>query len=255
MEHTGEQSIVASIKPLSFTDASLGQSHKQIMKTKCASGISTIVSKAFSFALMLSATASALTWEYEQQTDKMDGSLTKFAKVVSDNSMALASPYSGENRARLVIRQRKSDGLNVIFVIQKGQLICGYGSSCSVMVRFDDAQPARFGASKPSDGSSNSLFINSERRFVDLAKKAKQIKVAATVYQAGTQVLEFSMPTPLTWEAPKPTASPAKGAQKQDVTEGPSMQGVMIGCNAAAGDRRGDDRKAFMMECLKAGLK
>jgi psiF repeat len=253
MTDAGRQSKMASMNPFSFTDASLGQSHEQFMKTRFASGISIVVSISFSFALSLSVVAAASTWEYEQRADKMDGSLTKFAKVVSDNSMALASPYSGENRARLVIRQRKSDGLNVIFVIQKGQLICSYGSSCSVMVRFDDAQPVRFGASKPSDGSSNSLFINSERRFVDLAKKAKQIKMAATVYQAGTQVLEFSTPDPLMWEAPKPKVAPAKDVQKQDPSEGPRMQGRLSSCNVAAGDRRGDDRKTFMMECLKAG--
>jgi hypothetical protein len=139
-------------------------------------------------------------WDYSTENDEMDSSKSKFAQITSDNSLSLAFPYQGENRGKLWVRQRKQDGLRVIFEIQKGQLICTSYNGCQIAIRFDEAQPITFYASVPSDHSSTALFINNPSRFVQLAKKAKQIRVAATVYQAGTQVLTFSSLTPLLWE-------------------------------------------------------
>ena len=148
--------------------------------------------------------AVAGAWLHSESVDKMDSTVTKIAAIQSDNSLSLEFPYSGENRGRLVVRQRKSDGLSVLFSIAKGQLICSH-SDCELLVRFDEGKPIRFSASVPTDHSSNVLFIEHAKKFVELATSAKQVRVAATVYQSGTQIVEFSTSTPLKWDFPVST--------------------------------------------------
>jgi hypothetical protein len=140
-------------------------------------------------------------WHYSQDTDKMDSSLTQLANIISENSLALGFPYAGENRGHLGVRKEKKSGLNVWFNIDKGQLICNSYDGCQIDVRFDDAPPIKFHGVGPADHSSNTVFLQPEGKFVELAKKAKQIRVAATIYQAGTQILEFST-EPLVWGMP-----------------------------------------------------
>jgi psiF repeat len=192
--------------------------------------------------------ADAWAWSYSTETDSMDSSIKKFAELTSDNSLNLGFPYSGENRGELIVRQQKQYGLNVIFRIKKGQLICNSYEGCRVNVRFDDAQPVTFSADGPADHSSNVLFLQNSTRFIELAKKAKHVRVAVTVYQAGTQVLEFSTDAPLVWDAPKANKPP-------DSTPKVSAHGLMMKCNTAAGDLRSDERKDFMTKCLKDGMK
>ena len=190
--------------------------------------------------------AGAGSWNYQTETDKMDSSQSKFATIVSDNSLNLPFPYQGLNHGRLSVRQRKQDGLSVIVSVQKGQIICTSYSGCQLMIRFDDAQPVRFSAAVPADYSHDTLFIRNEPRFVELAKGAKQIRVALTMYQVGTQVLEFSSVSPLIREMPKQTP---RAAADTNVTP---QQEKMKSCNAEATGKTGDDRKAFMQTCLSA---
>lgn len=201
-------------------------------------------------------TAFAGEWKYQTDTDKMDGTVVKFALLRSTNSMSLPFPYQGTNHGSLQVRQRKSDGLSAIFAIDKGQLICRGGASfgtCSVQVRFDDAQPINFTASGSDDNSSKVLFLSPAKRFVESAAKAKRIRVAATLYQSGTQILDFDVATPLTWDAgPASRPAPAK-ASPPSVTAQPATPPTverMKACNLEAGDRLGDERKNFMKECL-----
>lgn len=142
-------------------------------------------------------------WNYSSETDQMNGSTIKYATLHSDDSLNLGFPYQGLNQGEITIRYRKKEGLNVIFKIAKGQIICSSYDGCALLVRFDDAQPVRFAALEPDDHSSNVLFIRNEARFVELARKAKQIRVAATYFQNGTQVLSFTSPVPLAWEQQK----------------------------------------------------
>ena len=91
-------------------------------------------------------------------------------------------------------------GFDAYLEIEKGQLICGYGSdTCRVKVSFDNGVPVSFIISKPQDSSSTTLFFNDAKRFVKLASTAKEIRVAAVVYQAGEPTLIFTPAAPLAW--------------------------------------------------------
>lgn len=140
------------------------------------------------------------SWQYSREEDSMTGKVRSWASVESVNSLDLGFPYQGMNMGRLTVRQHPRYGLDVIFEIQKGQLICGI-DRCSVLVRFDSAPPVSFEAVPPADHSSRALFLQPARKFVALAKKAHDIRVQATLYDNGNQVLQFHTAEPLGWPA------------------------------------------------------
>lgn len=149
--------------------------------------------------LLMSITASASAWTYQTDVDKMTNKKTSYALVQSTNSLALAFPYQGRNLGQLTVRQHPQYGLDVFFSVDKGQLMCSSYSGCDVMVKFDDGKPIRFSGTEPADNSSETIFLNSEKRFIDAAKKAKKILVQVQFYQQGNHVLEFDVPASLVW--------------------------------------------------------
>jgi hypothetical protein len=151
------------------------------------------------------------SWSYSTHVDEMTSKPVRLAFIRSDNSMDLAFPYKGPNYGSLTVRRGKK-GDEVIFRIDKGQTMCrNYEYACPIDVRFDDAQPVRFLGIGPTDNSSEVAFLNNPAKFIQLASKAKRIRVGMSIYQAGTQVLEFSTPQPLEWgEKPSPASKPAQ---------------------------------------------
>jgi len=147
--------------------------------------------------------AAADPWSYESETDKMTGQSKHFATLFSDNSIDLPFPYSGANRGTLLIRQKAKGSNEVMFMIQKGQMMCRSYRPCTVSIRFDSKQPLKFEGTGNSSSDPTVTFIQSANTFVQEAKKAKKILVQVDLYQAGLQIFEFSPPTPLEWPAIK----------------------------------------------------
>jgi len=137
-------------------------------------------------------------WSLHDSLDPMTGSTQKSMHLVSRNSLSLDFPYQGENKARLTVRQHPRHGLDVIFRVEKGQMLCN-SSRCSVLVRFDDNKPIIFSGTESSDNSSRLIFINDTKRFIDQAKKATQILIQVDFFQNGVQMLEFESKDPLPW--------------------------------------------------------
>ena len=145
-------------------------------------------------------------WDYSVDVDKMTSKESKFSSLTSDNVLRLDFPYKdSSNYGNLTVRNMPSSGTNVLVSVSKGQIICpGYGDGCTVTVRFDQAPPVRFGAIGPSDHSSTVFFIRDTKRFIAGAVKAKKILIQFTMYQAGSQTLEFSTAIPLVWDGAAP---------------------------------------------------
>ncbi len=167
--------------------------------------------------------AYAGAWDYSTDTDPMTGSKVQWAYLYSDNSLDLRFPYSGKNLGALIVRSRKSDGLNAAIQIEKGQIICDGYSGCSVKVRFNEEQPQSFHATAPADHSHNTLFLSPASRFVEKARTAKTIRVELTIYEAGAPVLTFTAAAPLKWET---TVTPAKPATRSAQTPAQSSKPV-----------------------------
>lgn len=167
--------------------------------------------KLFCLAIAMAFSGAACAeWQYEKDADAMTGKSSARARMQSDNSLDLDFPYKGANFGYLQVRQHPRYGLDVIFSINKGQLMCPSYSGCSVMVKFDDKPPVRFNATGPEDNSTTVIFLGNAPRFIAEAQKAKRILVQPTIYHAGAPVLTFTTGKPLEWASPKAVSTPAK---------------------------------------------
>lgn len=165
-----------------------------------------VVKQTLALALLVIATsANASLWEYTENVDRMSGKKSRTAVAESDNSLSLAFPYQGQNKGQIVIRQHPQYGLDVIFKIDKGQLMCRTYEPCRINVKFGDAKPITFNGTGAADHDSTVAFLSSPQRFIESAQKTQNILVQFTVYNGGTNILEFSFPAPLKWtdKAPK----------------------------------------------------
>lgn len=140
------------------------------------------------------------TWDYSTNTDEMNDSKSRFASLTSDNTVEFDFPYQGGSSLTVTVRSMKKYGTDVYIKISSGQFICNeYQGTNNVRVRFDNSAPVKFTTNEPSDGSSDLLFLNNAKKFINLAKKAKTIKIEAPFFQEGNRVFTFTVDKPLEW--------------------------------------------------------
>ncbi len=211
----------------------------------------------------------AQSWRYETAVDRMSGREVSLAAVESSNTLSLQFPYAGKNHGEIVVRRHPRSGLNVLVRIDKGQIRCSY-SDCTALVRFDDGRAITYAASRPSDGSSDTIFIDDARGFLERARKAKSILVQLEFFRNGQQILEFRPSVALNWPDDRP-AKP-KGAAKAEGRAGPPVVPQNPGdceratlrtegecgrlyaeCHVAARDMQQFPAARFMVTCLARG--
>lgn len=132
-------------------------------------------------------------WTYDVREDKMTGGATRHAYVLSTNTVNFGPPYSGEQHGRLSLRIDPKYGRDVIFSIERGQLLCRSYEDCDVLVRFDEGKPERFSAVGPADNSSETVFFRNYDRFLGKLRKARIVRISLNVYQEGAPVFEFDV--------------------------------------------------------------
>lgn len=137
-------------------------------------------------------------WVYQASEDEMSGKVMTTATAVSVNQLDLPFPYDGANHGYLSVRNSPL-GLQVIYSVDKGQVLCPSRAGCHVTVRFDDDKPTRFSARPANDRSPEFVFLSDQRRFTARAKTAKTIRVQADMYRAGAPVTKFHTPEGLEW--------------------------------------------------------
>lgn len=132
-------------------------------------------------------------WVYTQNEDKMSGSTTYHAATESTNTVNFSFPYAGEQHATLYLRDSPRHGKDVIFRIEKGQILCSSYDGCGVLVRFDDGKPANYSGFGPDDNSTETVFIQNYSRFAQNMSKAKRLRISTNIYQQGAPVFEFDV--------------------------------------------------------------
>lgn len=135
----------------------------------------------------------ASQWDYSQSSDPMGKGNSHSAAVVSSNTVDFGFPYAGAQRGTLVLRTDPRHGKDVIFHIERGQILCHAYQTCSALVRFDDEQAIKFNAVGAADNSSKTIFLSGHDRFVEKVSKAKRVRLSTTVYQQGSPVFEFEV--------------------------------------------------------------
>ena len=144
--------------------------------------------------------AHAEDWKYEKTADRVTGKTVSSATVLSANRLSLKSPYQGDNYGQLTVREKPGEGTTALLLIKQGQIMC-HTNQCDITVRFDDTPAVKFGGGHPADRSSNAVFLSNPGKFIARAKTAKTILVEFTAFNQGSQILEFTPPTPLAWPA------------------------------------------------------
>lgn len=134
-----------------------------------------------------------LQWNYLQSADQMSNAVTYQATVTSTNSVDFDFPYQGAQHATLTLRSSPRLGKDIIFQIEKGQILCRSYEDCSVQVRFDEEPAANFSAGGASDNSTEFAFIRNYDRFLAKLVKAKRVRIAVAIYQEGSPVFEFDV--------------------------------------------------------------
>jgi hypothetical protein len=132
-------------------------------------------------------------WLYTSAEDPMSSKKTYWAAVRSSNQIELDFPYRGAQRATLTLRTHPRHGKDVIFSIEQGQLLCPSYEGCNVLVRFDEDPAVRYSANGPADNSSETLFLGNYGGFAEKMMRAKRVRIAAEIYQAGAPVFEFDV--------------------------------------------------------------
>lgn len=132
------------------------------------------------------------TWQTSNSVDAASGKVSKSVWVQSQNELNLSFPYEGAQRGKLTVRKHPRYGLDVIFSIEQGQLLC-HLDECSITVRFDSQAPRKWKAVGPEDQSTELLFISSGEAFVRALKSAKTLVISPTIYRGGSPALKFNV--------------------------------------------------------------
>ena len=132
-------------------------------------------------------------WTYHKKEDEMTGGKTYTASVTSSNSVSFSFPYSGLQNGTLALRDDPKYGKDVIFRIEKGQILCSSYEGCNVLIRFDDKKPITYSANPPADNSSEIIFIGNYSKFLNSLKNAKTVRISPTIHQEGSPVFEFNV--------------------------------------------------------------
>lgn len=122
----------------------------------------------------------------------MTGKKARYAAVRDPKSLQFDFPYNGANYAYLHLRQHPKYGTDVYLTIDKGQLLCGIGSGCTVSIRLDDKPAKTYGASGSDDNDATVLFIHGAKKLIQEIKGSEVVRVQATVYKQGAPVMTFN---------------------------------------------------------------
>lgn len=135
----------------------------------------------------------AAKWSYDTSEDAMTSRIQHKASIESENTVSFDFPYRGEQHGTLILRDHPTHGRDVMFSIEKGQLLCRSYEDCQIRVRFDGGSPQRWSAIGPSDNSTTLIFLRNEARFIQLLRKSKVVRLQVAVYQQGEPVFEFDV--------------------------------------------------------------
>jgi len=94
-------------------------------------------------------------------------------------------PYSGTQHATLTLRTHPRHGKDIIFSIEKGQILCRSYEDCTVLVRFDDEPPSNYSAVGAADNSTETIFIRNYSKFVEKLLKAKAFEFDVSGFDQG----------------------------------------------------------------------
>ena len=139
-------------------------------------------------------------YTYSEKVDEMTDGKVKLASITSDNTIELEFPY-GDCALTYTIRKSSKGDNDVFLRISSGQFIGDeFTGNNYVTVRFDSLPATKYFFVNASDGSTDVVFLKNVKDFIAKAKQAKEVKIEATLFDAGSRLFRFSTPQPLVWD-------------------------------------------------------
>jgi hypothetical protein len=130
-------------------------------------------------------------WSYFTVQMKAGSKTEEVGCLRSSEMVHLDSPYH-DTYANLCFR---SDNTIILELSGDGQILSDerYGA----IVRVNNGPPRSYTIQRPSDLSSDKVFLRPAAPLITAAKEGKQIRIEVTYYQAGSQTSTFEPPVPL----------------------------------------------------------
>lgn len=132
-------------------------------------------------------------WSYRNSKDAMGKGANYQAEVSSTNTENFGFPYAGPQHATLTLRTHARYGKDIIFSIEKGQVLCHSYEDCTVLVRFDDEKAVNYAGIGAADHSTTTVFIRNYARFLEKPSKARRVRISVNIYQQGAPVFDFDV--------------------------------------------------------------
>ncbi|MGQ5702795.1 hypothetical protein ACUJ46_12165 [Sandaracinobacteroides sp. A072] len=130
-------------------------------------------------------------WKYTMRNDELRNKPIVTAFVDSENSANFDFPYHGDNRLTIAIRQNPEWGTDLIFRINRGQILCNsYSSPCKGNISFDgNIEQLTF--LEAADNSSETVFAKYPAALIRKIRAANQVIVELPFYREGSQQFTF----------------------------------------------------------------
>ncbi|MBB6249525.1 hypothetical protein [Nitrospirillum iridis] len=141
----------------------------------------------------------ALGWSYSFYKDEMTSKDVALAKTVSANVEDLHWPYGPNVGAVLTLSKHPRFGKNAYITLDKGQILCLSYEDCYIEVRFDNRPAMSFSARRPSDGTTEMVFIGEYPKFLKELSRSKSVLIELPMYQDGNRSWRFEVGD-LTWK-------------------------------------------------------
>ncbi len=133
-------------------------------------------------------------WTYsEDNSDKMENTVIKYAECTATDKLDFKFPYNGGSSLTITLRHGfHKKGNEVYITVNKGQFVSGDIDNNVVRVKFDEAKPVSFEYSEPSSGTVGLIFIDDPALFIQKLKKSKHVVFEANYYDEGMMQSEFN---------------------------------------------------------------
>lgn len=128
-------------------------------------------------------------WLYNEWREVSDGSVTRYAEILSDNAVAVRTSHGTPARLAITLRSGPGDD-DVILTLSKGRFECAR-SYCQVLARFDDGAVLGYTAKRPRSGNPDVLFVNESDTFLDHIRHSKMLIIRAELEQEGRREFAF----------------------------------------------------------------
>jgi len=130
----------------------------------------------------------------------MSGS-TDYVAILCSDYNENGGAFSGGDMCIVVRKAKKFGGLDVYLRLSSDQFGGNeyYGNNY-VTVKFDNNSLMKFYFDEGANSGTDFAFIRKKSAFLKALKKAKSIRIEATLFSAGIQQFSFHADHPLKWE-------------------------------------------------------